>query len=530
MKKLALSLLFATAIVTNSLAVATTTNFGPMQVEYDGAAGTFGSGITSMSGTINIGQSSSDTIRIQGADISTGATLGNGSLKTVMSVDSGNNVVAGILIQLGDASGNYILTNDLGNLSVNAVDGDLVLNAIGAREITLVSQSISSASSISDATVLAVNSSGVVATTDAFDVFVLGNNAGSAAYIAVDNSSVTPTGITLNTGNQSNITLNPGASNNIVFSASANITLPTTGGHTFLMLDSNGNVETPTATTSVTCGSLTAAGSANGQTISLGYPSTGNSLTFTNNSGDIDLSALVSGANLSLAASGNISISGTNISPTTNSTPAFTVLALDRNGNLVTSNLAEVFVLGNNDTNNNNITIDNDSTANGIAINSEKLSFVGQGLAPAAGFTNVLTIDADGKIGVVISSETKKQNIQSLQIDENAFDSLEAVSYQYKGKDRIEYGFIAESLVNNDALKHSVIYAQDGTVMSINYQAVFVALTAQFLKTKRELNDKIKSLESQLVFKDESLYALEAKYNKLEAAIAEIANKIISQQ
>jgi hypothetical protein len=527
MKKLALSLLLSTALITKNLVGVVSTDLGPLQLITNSGSNTFAAGEVNLSGIINIGQSSGDTITIIGSDITPGGNTGNTNIITVMSVDSGNHIVAGSLVQLGSA-GNNIITcpAGTGNLTITSANsGNIVLSS--DVNINIVSNNIVNPGV--SPVLLSIDTSGNIYTSNGNGLFVFGNSdASDTAFISVDNSVSSPTGIILSTEltSASDIFLNAG-SNNIML-ASGGITLPTSGNTKFLMIDSSGNIQTPSSVTPVTCGSLTAAGTA-GETISLGISSS-NFLGFTNNSGDVSLKAIASGAKLKLSASSNINVVASGINPTGNSSPAYTVLALDRSGDLVTSEQSQVFIFGNNAVNANNVTIDNNTQANGIAINSQALYLIGQGLAPASGFTNTLTIDDNGKIGIIVSSAKYKEDIKTLSLDDNSFDSLEAVSYKYKGKDTVEYGFIAESLVKNDSLKNAVIYAKDGSAMSVNYQAVFVALTAQFLKTKKELNEKVKSLESQIAHKDEILLALEEKYSKLELAIAEIAQRIVSQK
>ena len=276
----------------------------------------------------------------------------------------------------------------------------------------------------------------------------------------------------------------------------------TTAG-ALLTIDDSGNVLEASASANINCGNLTATGN-----IALG----GGSNTFT--------------------------INGLNINQN------YTVLAVDNANNVMTSNATNSsFTMG--DISNNNINVDNTTNlaTNGITLNSSNLYLKNQGLAPAAGYTNMLTIDENGKIGIVVSSAIQKDNIKSIKLNES-FDLLEARAYNYKGKKNLEYGFIAEEIAKNEALKHAVIYESDGiTPMSVNYQTIFVALTADYLATKKALKAELKMkdellestikneavLKSELLATSEALTKLTLKYEFLEAALAQIANQLYSK-
>jgi hypothetical protein len=303
------------------------------------------------------------------------------------------------------------------------------------------------------------------------------------------------------------------------------IATPTSGNNFLLQIDSNGIVGTADTTSPLSCGSLNAASSAN-NTVSLGIDtSSGNSIGFNSSGGAISIAANASGSSIDLTASDNIYLAANSlnlnligVTPTLN-TSGNVVLAVDRNGNVVTSDSNNIFKFGSDAANNNFIAIDNSIPANGITLNSQGIYLTDSTLIPAAGSTNLLTIDSNGKIGIVVSTETKKENIKTLNLD-RSFDGLTPVSYNYKGQnEKTQYGFIAESLVNNESLKNTVIYDKNGKPMSVDYTAIFVALTANYLEYKKILNAELNN-------KNQRINELEKKCQLLEAAIKEIVNEI----
>lgn len=313
--------------------------------------------------------------------------------------------------------------------------------------------------------------------------------------------------------------------NGHIIMQSIDIAIPSSGNNFLLQIDSNGIIGSADTNSPLTCGSLTAA-SGNNNIISLGIDTaSGNSIGFNSSGGAISIGANASGASIDLTASDNIYLASnslnlnlTGVTPTLN-TSGNVVLAVDRNGNVVTSDSNNIFKFGSDATNNNFIAIDNSIPANGITLNSQGIYLTDSTLIPAAGSTNLLTIDSNGKIGIVVSTETQKENIKKLSLDES-FNELTPVSYNYKGKTKkIQYGFIAESLAHNASLKDTVIYDKNGKPMSVDYTAIFVALTANYLEYKKILNAEISK-------KNKRIDELEKKCQLLELAIKEIINEI----
>ncbi len=427
-----------------------TTNLGPIQLITSNGSGTFAPGIINMSGTINIGESPSDIITIQGSGINYPSS-GNSFL---MVNSSGNIITAG-----GGTS-----TFNCGNLIAAPATGQSVTLGMPANNYLNF-------------------------TSNSGNVTIQANN------------------------NNANLAL---SANGHITLSSADISAPSTGT-SFLMLNSSGNMVTAGGGTSTfNCGNLIAA-PATGQSVTLGMPAN-NYLNFTSNSGNVTIQANNTNANLALSANGHITLTGKNITPSANTT-GYSLLATDRSGYLTSTNSNNIFKIGSDGSGNNYIALDNANLANGIILNSTAVYLQGQNLSPASGSTNILTIDSNGKLGIVLSAKAYKKEIRNIKLH-NSFDTIKPVSYKYKDSDRIEYGFLAEDLIENETLKHAVIFEPDGiTPMSINYQTIFVACIADYLETKKEL----RAFKKKMITKDAEIEKLHLKCQELEGAIAEIA-------
>jgi hypothetical protein len=207
--------------------------------------------------------------------------------------------------------------------------------------------------------------------------------------------------------------INIGHSNNDVISfQGSDIIKPSVGNNIFLMLNSSGHVTTSNTTnSSLTCGSFSAALNS-GQTILLGNnASTGNYITLTSNSGDIIIQSNITNGNILLNAlfnKGNIVFNATRIDTTANSEPSCTILAIDRDGNVITSNLTNLFILGSDTNNENYIKIDNDNINNGIELKSYSVNIISNPghinlsssgiIYPTANEYKLLTIDSFGNV------------------------------------------------------------------------------------------------------------------------------------
>jgi hypothetical protein len=619
MKKLALSLLFSTALIFHNLTPsASITNLGPVQIITTNGSNDFAAGTVSLYGMINIGQSSSDVITLVGD----GITNPSPGLESFLMIDSNGKVITSsggggpvtfgsleaaltlgqtITFGIGTGSNNYFnFQSDSGNMTLQALATGSNLNLSAANNIVLSSSNITQPSP-GNIAVLTVDSNRNVGTVNPTNSTVnfdnittntvttgalaagattvgalsaattsgnvsLGNvsgtinlyvngisgiTSGTTQPLVVNNNglvSIANSATNMSLGNLVaasqlgqfiNLGIGDGVSNyfgftnnsgdvtlqankigsSLLLSADSYIVLNGFGLTTpgILTLDSNNRLSTSSSSsTAFTCGTLTAGANA-GNSINLGITDAShNNITFNSDSGSVAITAGTTGATLDLTANSGILLNGSELNltfPAVQSTlnlDGYIVLAVDRLNNLITSNSADLFKIGNDNSGNNFIAVDNATPSNGITLNSQALYLANQGLAPAAGYTNLLTIDSTGKIGIVVSSAKHKEEISRINLDES-FNSLVPVSYKYKGNDHLEYGFIAEDLARIPALKNTVIYDQNGEPMSVNYQNVFVAVTADHIKVKEEV---------QTVKKE--LARVKAQYEKMQAIIAEM--------
>lgn len=519
MKKLQLALLFSSVMLINSLKSTTIiTDMGPLALTVEQGATDNTNNIVSLGGTVNLGDGTNiivfNTSNITYPAVGTNLVLG---------INSSGHLVAGEVTQLGTAGDNEVLcpsdvTGDITLTSKTATTGP---DTGTARNIQLLADgnikffSTNIATAPSNNILMSIDTNNNVVLSDAAKLFIFGNATGN--YVSVDNSSSNPTGIILDTSavtnSSNNIKLHSGL-NNINF-AGANIdtTIVTGGTYNILGIDTNGNVGTFSATSPIVCGNLTAAGTSGSVTLGV---SGSNAITLSDTTGTVINTA--SGYSITLSSGDHLIARSSDI---TTAPSLRTVLAVDGSNNVVSSDLSQVFVFGSTTTGENYIKIDNNATANGIVLSAQDVFLSGNSsLIPAPGYTNVLTLDSTGKIGIVVSSETKKEDIKALSINDDAFYALEAVSYRFKDRENSarEYGFIAEKVAQNEALKSAVIYDQSGNVMSINYNAIFTALTAKFIETRKQLVAKTNELESQLYAKDEVIANLQNQINELKSS------------
>jgi hypothetical protein len=555
MKKLALSLLFSTALILHNLSpVGSITNLGPVQIITTNGSNEFAAGTVNLNGTINIGQSNTDIITLQGD----GITYPDAGFESYIMINENGQIITNAgaapvtfgsldaaripsqTITFGIPSvGNYLhMESDTGNIDIEASATSADLNLSATNNIVLKSANINRLNE-NNMLILVIDNNGVVKTADSTTSTLLGTLNALSIICPILQAGQTTIG-NLIAGNYPNSRIDLGIDNgpnnffgfrnnigdirleanaigsNLLLSADSYIKLDAFGltAPGLLSLDSNNNLITVTNSSAITCGSLIA-GANTGDVISLGInDATHNIIAFNSDSGNIEIVAGVAAATLNLTADAGILLNGSELSLTfpaiQSNLDGYVVLAVDRSNNLTTSNSANVFKMGNDNSGNNFIAVDNENTSNGILLNSQAIYLTNQGLAPASGSSNVLTIDSTGKIGIIVSSKAHKDNIKQIKLDES-INSLVPVSYSYKGNNHIEYGFIAEDVAEIPSLKHAVIYGQDGKPMSINYQHVFVAVAADHFEVKNE----VKTVKEELA-------EMKNQYKKLEAIVAEM--------
>lgn len=480
MKKLTLLLLLSITPFLNlhTGSNPTITNAGSIQIITNiGTPGTI-----NLSGNINIGISPTDIVTLKGAGINN-AKVGSNNILVLTSTGNINTAGSNTSIACGTLNANNV--NSIGTLKA----GD-------------------------------TNCGSLQAATSTGETVILGNDTGTITLI------------------------------------SSNIINPIIDNYNLLMIDSNGLVNTANPTTSMTFGDLnttkiTTQGDINCNVLNnnevntTGLISCG-ALTAGKNTGDV----ITLGNN-----TGSIILKGSNIiSPAVDN---FNLITIDSNNNLGSSNSSTLINLGgittetaiiNTDLNSFNIigntitateslicgsliaaTTDGQSIIMGntmgtISITAANISQPGSGSAP-------LYINSNGFITTQPSSKLRKENIKRLDISHNTFDNVIPVSFHYKDDTdkKIEYGLIAEDLINNDSLQHAVIYDNTNNPISINYQAIFIALMQDYLQfknnTKKEINKKNKFIYHLLLNDKENkkqIKKLIHKYKSLKKIIKDL--------
>ena len=113
--------------------------------------------------------------------------------------------------------------------------------------------------------------------------------------------------------------------------------------------------------------------------------------------------------------------------------------------------------------------------------------------ANAAGMKPLTQSESDSRsFNFSISAERYKEDIISLEIDENIVDQLKPVSFKYKGDDTLHHGLIAEEL--REVIPEAVVVNDKGFTEGIMYNEIVptLILVIQSLKTKvQELEDRV---------------------------------------
>jgi Chaperone of endosialidase len=113
------------------------------------------------------------------------------------------------------------------------------------------------------------------------------------------------------------------------------------------------------------------------------------------------------------------------------------------------------------------------------------------------GTADAVLIDADGKLGTVLSSRRFKHNIEPMDKASEAILALKPVTFHYKSDttNRAQVGLIAEEVaeVNPDL----AVRDKNGEIMSVRYDQINVMLLNEFLKEHRKVEEQGCKLESQ---------------------------------
>jgi hypothetical protein len=324
-------------------------------------------------------------------------------------------------------------------------------------------------------------------------------------YITIDNTSISKNGITINTptNGTENITLAAGGGNIILISS--NIDTPSSGNIYYLGINDNNEVTSLTGVGPIIPGVFTSLSAS--ENVSLGTFSSGIGANISipnNNTSPINIECS-SGISLQ-SNNSSITLSGSLITPPLPNTSSI-IISLDAQNNIVTSNGNYIYSIGEINSANNYISVDNiNNTA--ITLNGSIFLQNSGFILPGLDQTAILTIDNNGQIGILLSSNTYKKNIKPLNIKEEDFQTLIPYEYEYINKNKKEFGLIAEEVYKNQSLKDAlVVLDKENNPLTINYQAVLIALLEQFLKYKQEnkiiitkQNEKINLLENKILY------------------------------
>jgi hypothetical protein len=133
-------------------------------------------------------------------------------------------------------------------------------------------------------------------------------------------------------------------------------------------------------------------------------------------------------------------------------------------------------------------------------------------------------IDNSGQLGVIVSSERFKRDIQSMDEASAAILALQPMKFHYKndGANQPQFGLIAEQVakVNPDL----VVRDDKGQIYSVRYDAVNVMLLNEFLKEHR----KVQEMERALAGVTAQLKEQAAQIQKVSARV-EIDKSVTTQ-
>lgn len=122
---------------------------------------------------------------------------------------------------------------------------------------------------------------------------------------------------------------------------------------------------------------------------------------------------------------------------TTNQEGIDYILGSANNTSILVGNKSGEIILNTKNSLSGNILLDSISAIN---FNANSIFVLGGIPKPGVGYTSILTIDSNGKLGIVLSSGNFKENIENLDCSDEDFEALKVVSYSYIGS-RKKYRF-----------------------------------------------------------------------------------------
>lgn len=124
-------------------------------------------------------------------------------------------------------------------------------------------------------------------------------------------------------------------------------------------------------------------------------------------------------------------------------------------------------------------------------------------------------IQADGRLGTLMSSQRYKEDIQSMDAASDALYSLRPVTFHYKQKidpsHKLSFGLVAEEVaeVSPDLVSPDA----EGKPQTVRYDAINAMLLNEFLKEHR----KVEELESRLARQEKQMESMAASLQRVSA-------------
>jgi trimeric autotransporter adhesin len=201
----------------------------------------------------------------------------------------------------------------------------------------------------------------------------------------------------------------------------------------------------------------------------------------------------------------------------------------DGAGDQITSGSGNVCVGGETGT---GITVGNNIIAIGESVSGVSSAFgevdnscyigniFGQPADPAT--ITTVGIDADGKLGTVVSSRRFKKEIKPMDQISEAVLALKPVTFHYKidKKGTPQFGLVAEEVA--EISPDLVVRDKNGEILTVRYEAVNAMLLNEFLKEHR----KVDKLEASGAQQEKKIQALTASLKEQAAQIQKVSGQL----
>ena len=154
---------------------------------------------------------------------------------------------------------------------------------------------------------------------------------------------------------------------------------------------------------------------------------------------------------------------------------------------------------------------------NGIGQNVSNSCYIGQIFGATSSGGIGVFVNADGKLGTVVSSRRFKEDIKAMNTASEALFALKPVTFRYKKEfdptATPQFGLVAEDVekINTDL----IVRDNEGNPYSVRYDQVNAMLLNEFLKE----HQKVQELESRLARQEKQIESMAAGLQKVTAQI-----------